>query len=1775
MSTSPDEKRAKNLEKALKEGKKRHSKSLGPFMEAAKSLQRASEADTPGMDPEVMARQRAQLMSKSEEMKEAEPVKEQTGDSSKQREPLSEMLKRPWGVWVKTLAPAGVVALIAIIVLTTIFPRSPETPGFPQRIADLIIPAAYAADAFTFEVETEDTGGAATDTAFIIESKIDLSEKDLRNHIVVIPSQPDLGETDAPPIGVIVEKEGDTTFRVTPDKPLDPGRAYKVEVRAAVQFEDGELQARTFSWALQTKDVFRVLSSVPGDASNEVPINTGIEVSVNMERLSDVKDHFTISPAVEGEFKTYGRNIAFVPKNPLDYGTTYTVTYSQDWGVEGSDITLGEDYVIRFETISKVRADAKNRNLQYIGAVYPYAATAPGREISVPVSVYPLARSPETDVIRIDGYALTADSALSYLEQERKRPWYCVAKRQEGELEQSFATQFAFSATSTVRHDMGWMPGVTLPSTMSEGFYLIKLTTKDNQSGWFFLNVTNLAAYVMADKEETLVWVMHANEARPMQGIAVTDGSSKSKTNAEGIARIKTDPALAVKNDDYYYGSGSSENENRNVILQVGEGTGSTLLPLSDSTDFRDRLWWYNWSHPMSDAVVSYLHQDRPLYRPTDVAEISGLIQDRETGLAPSEPVTVALMRNCNAWWCNEEYAKTYGSVTVTPDKQGFFRATLPWTNVQQSMYTIVLKLGDDPVKSQNVEVRNYVKPAYTLETLTDRQEVYAGEAITGTVRASFYDGTPMPNLALHVNGETRTTNEDGVIPFSFKTEVPDCAIATDYSASCSQRTNFQIYVKPAEAEESGDIYSIANVTVWNTDIALSPDWKTEFDGNRATVNVKARHIDLPRSSDDVGDPVENLAVKAYVVESWWEREETGTGYDPIDKTTYPVYRHFRRSEITERLEQTTDKDGDASFSFDTKDKRSYRLVVYAKDSQGRWIVANRYVYRCYYCQNKPKDRENGEPDYINIEPTDQREQGHTGYRLNEEVSLTMFGDGEPLERTSEPAYLYITSRMGMRDVKTSNDSTITFRYDEDLVPNASVVGVTFRNGGFRDTTYHIRFSPEERELTIDIATDHESYAPGDSAEVSVRVTDVNGRTVPNARVALAIVDEALFDVANYTVDENALAGLYEHVGSGIIFYMKSHNADDFLFGGGGGAEMGGGGNEAVRRNFKDTAAYEIVTTDAKGEGRAKIKLPDNITTWRVSGVAMTPDRYAGNARSSIRVTKRVFVNAVLPETFLASDRPQLKLRAYGNALKTGDGITYIVDAPTLNIDEQSTEAKVGDSVYLPIEQPVAGMHKAIITLKTSAGTDAIEKTLHVLESRFERDEGVREEVSTDLSLDPGTAHEINLSFVPKTRAQYLPELHGLRWNWSQRVEGHIAKQIAGMLLNEYFGEDVELIDDSTFLNYQKGGGIAILPHASSDAALSSRVAYVYPDAFDRVALAGYLQSLLEDEDMDRESQIEALAGLAALGEPVLLDLRVVAELEDLTWRERLSVIRGLVAIGDLEAARPHFNMLLDGIEEQDGRMIAELSEEEFENKEATMELAAHAIRLADGRADALRKGVRTTWAWGAYTPLAQADYLRAAIPAAIGGTATVTYDVNGDSKTIELVDGWPERVHLTADEARSFKVTNVEGPSELTYLKRVTTMPEEDARVKITRRYVQHGQTAPQTLKDGGPRITVELTATFAHDAPSGCYTIRDHVPAGLSALTSGTFWWSKGTSYVSPFEAENPTFVVCTGWNRTIRYEVKPSARGSYLAEPAVIQHMRFPSVTAISSEQRVTVE
>jgi hypothetical protein len=1620
----------------------------------------------------------------------------------------------------------------------------------PQAAARLLIPEASAGDAFSVAPESSDRAGVDPSSSFTLSTGVDVSASEVAQNLRVLPA------SGGEPVAVDVSSAGTGTLRVTPKAPLAAGTAYRITLAADVKADDGTVRAKEFTWAVQTKDVFRVLSSTPGDGSSFVPVSTAVEFVMSASGWEDPSAFFSIEPKVDGRFEAHGRSLVFLPAKPLANGQLYTARLRKGFAIAGSDRKLDTDAVVRFETESARRG----RTDVGVEPQLRRLSVAVGKEPVVPVSLaYGIPAN-----VRLVGYALPVDQAERFLRADDQIPLFASETRRRGDAYRAYAKAKAFEAPGRLlKRDGG--DYLALPSSLEAGRYLVNILPTDGRDAWMYLEVTDAAVYTMADEKDLLVWTVNAGaDGRPLAGMPVRFESQSAQTDAQGIARLPIGAA-----------SGTG-------VLRVGDG-GALASVMALSLDRMGPVWEM-WNRPEQAKTVAYLMSDRPLYRATDAAKLFGLVQDRAGRGKPAESVSVALYRSGVVEPFGSGARTAYQEMDVSPDDRGFFEAELSWKNLAPGSYLLAIRRAGNDVELRDIEIQDFAKPAYAISVRPAAQAVFAGDAVTGEVQATFFDGTPAANLDLAFQAYgvaeknlTLRTDASGRATFSVPTRAKACGnVASGDVYACVSPNRVEISVHAVQGEEA-EIFATAGVDVWNADRAVSVDGAFR-DGQAAAV-ISVRNVDLSRARlaaearDVLGDFVANAKVSGVVIERTWERREVGQRYDEVLKRSEPIYRYQVIENPIQRIDASTDGSGRVRLSVPAKEGSSYRFVVTTLDAEGRMEAASTDVFPNRW------DAMTSE-DYQLV--FDGVENQNVRFAPDADISVRFLKGSDEVPSAGHPAFLFVEATDGMVAQSVSSAPRHATKMDLRHEPNTTIYGVLY-DGGFVQRSVTASLDSDARGLDVSVVSDKSAYAPGGEAVVRVQAKDAQGGPVRDARIAVAAVDEAVFAAARVSGEELPLDRLYAWVPDGIRFSQSSQyasaqealmNQDAY-----GEAGMGGGGGmERPRANLLDTAAFRVVTTDRNGSAEVRIPLPDNVTSWRVTAVAVTGNREAGVGRAGISATKPVFVDAILPSTALATDKPTLRLRAVGAALPADAPISFIVDAPTLGIRNQKIDGKAGTMSDIAIPSLVVGEHAVTVGVSSSAGQDAVVKKLRVVESRFRRKAFVAADLAPGATMpDAGVAKEIRALFIPTSRAAYLDRVQAMAEYPTPRAESRLAATVAQKILVDAYGRPaMEPIETNGI--QLSSGGIAPLPYASADVSLSSRAAFAAPDALDRVALVRYFWERLRDRTAAREVQMDAVSGLAALGEAVLPELQEAARLPDLSWRERLAVSRGLLALGDRTGAEAAVQPLLAKALVQDGIASVRPTVSDRDAARATAEASVIAAALELPIASKLNAWLDQNWSSADVNDLERAAYLSQAVASAPHRDARIIIGTSADAtETIDLSDGRPQERIYPRERWDALRIVSVDGPVALEVETEVSALPAPVKDLSIVRRYetLDGKPVDPAALADGS-RIRVALEPGFGPSAPAGCYVVRDYLPAGLAPAVDISFAAFRDPTLWYPTDIGDGAveFVTCRGFVSPIRYMARVTSRGQFAAEPAMVQSLDAPSAAAVSEAKDVQI-
>lgn len=1721
----------------------------------------------------VKTRQRAALLAHAEQLKPAaSPVMPATEPSKVENRKAQ--YHSPWRGFA--LGFAGVLAAVALV-LVYVSPNGLKTlPGTRQIASVLSIPSAYAADAFLLVADNSDASGVAANSTLTITSKVDVTPEVLKQSLRIDP-----------PIEVDVVKTGTDTYTVTPKQDLAPGETYRVSIETLIDKEDGTRLRREFSWALQAKNDMRVLSTIPRDGSSYVPVTTGIEFKLSRDGWTDVTSSFSIVPNVPGRFEARGRYLTFIPKLPFEAGRRYEVTLKKGFGGDAKDQGLVEDVKIRFET-AVPNPTGPNANQQPMFSIGEFQEKSPNTSWLLDLGYTDTRSASVAMKAEIIGYRLDTAEARSLLEGRLQIPTWAPVEAGRFEAYEKSAKTEAFRAEAdTVVTN--YQRQINIPAAPA-GFYAVRVTPKTPTVGkptWMFLQLTDVAAYVIADDARFFVWSVNPSTNRPLSNLRIRLAGQDKRTDERGLVELQTPSILlatTTQSGDVFpyelteYGEEGSGVQAFGIVRKTYDG------------------YWFDLGNRDAGASKTwgYLYLDRPLYRTKDELKIFGLAQDRDSGQSGGD-VEVRLRKS--SYWMDWATGgeKVFQSKTIHPDAAGRFDTSFSWDELAQGYYTIEVRRGTETVATRSFEVREFAKPAYALSVVMDKDELYDGDQIAGTLKASFFEGTPMPKMRAKITwdgGETTVeTDESGSARFTVPYRLKACVSpSVDRAADCPATVWLNVNAVPVEGEE-GQIMGTATVIVQRSEAGVTLN--ANADQNNATIDGNVWRRILGKGDTDRSQAWANRPVTLYVFGRRWERVQTGFRYDTIEKKQVPTYRYqeFWDAPVVSQL--TTDARGNFTHVFPVDETHDYYVIAQTRDDQNRVSDMRTWTYRGAWnggtARAMPSDS-GVVTAYPRLELSPKPpEGGPYGFGVGEEVTATYLLGEQPLDASKTPGILFLTGSRGLRTATVQSAADFKFRFEQNLVPNAEVRAITWREGHFELVQATAEYRREDKSVVIEATPRKAAYAPGETVEVDVTARLKSGLApASNTVIAFGAVDKALLAIS-YDDKAAPLDAIYGYVSDGVIFTSRIH---DSSYDGFGGAEKGGGGSgdaarlaSQVRVNFKDTAAFGTVMTDNDGKATLRFTAPDNITGWRLELVGISARLEAGAGRADVNVTKPVFVDAVVPPRLLTTDKPFLKLRAYGAGLTTGDAITFSVKAPTLGIDQQ-VPGRAGEPLFVGISKLVDGLHAITISITSAKGTDSVERTVTVAPSRFLRDEFVRVDAAPGTSLPAIGRPEATIQFIPQNRAALQPLAYDLINSGSSRSDALLTTRLAAKLLREDFRvgtdrwwgdwlpQDAELA--TRLADYQdEAGGMRLVTYGTADLELSSEIAATVPEYVDRESLAGYLWQALDSKDASREVQIQALSGLASLGEPVLPSLQAAAVIPELDWREQLAIARGLEAAGDRERALGLLNALLTKVERRDDVSWLKVSDKETDVYEATADAAALAARLAHPEADNLMRYVETNWRQDAFPVLAKARYLKAVLPTRANRDIVLAYTLGGGESVLTFKEGAVQTIDLTSEEASKFIVTRVDGPIAMVFIRREAGRPESKPELAISRRY-----ESTKLLKDlkEGDAIRVVLTPEWKVNAQDGCYDVRDHLPGGFQAVVGwgasdaygvqdGKFSW-----YPSLVENGEVSFVACkygAPRNMSITYTARVVTRGTYTAEAPVIQSESFPSVAAVGTD------
>ncbi len=1015
-----------------------------------------------------------------------------------------------------------------------------------------------------------------------------------------------------------------------------------------------------------------VVRTVPANGANGASLDEPIQFVFNTPLLEESLK-LSISPPVSATqvysyYSPYdGIFNVFFPRQAL---STYTLTLasgiSDPWGHK-----ITEPIVLRFRTGERT-PELTMVTPGIIGTYSAYTDTAVFfqhvniKEIKAALySVTPeqLAKlDPQDDYERWNNFMPPANQLI--------RRWTLPIQGTRNQLH----------TTREVLHDASGEP-------LGPGIYL--LTAESPQVSYppgmpkprVMLVVSRYQTAIKRGQDDALVWVTDLATGKPAPNLPVTiypynADAVSGQTDADGlfVAKAPVSPEPWRTTD---------------AFVGTAKDTGWA------STAWSDGISTWNYSLPLefyNQPYRLFLYTDRPLYRAADTIHFRGIVRtdDDVTYDVPANLTLPVEMRNPNGDiiyhgdLTTDAYGAVYGDIPLAPD-------------APLGVYSLEMKTSDSNNTFVNVMVAAFRKPEYEVNASAQPAEVIATQPATAMVQASYYFGGPVKNAAVTwtlYSGPYMLPYDDGK-PWSFADFVPDAMYEpspapyrqpigsgvgkTDANGVFSLDVPTDLSTKPGGQPGSQDrVVEFAvtdasdQVVAGNTHLVIHAGavypgvYPDTYVGTAATPQLA--HLIAVDALTREPKPQQELEATVSLV-AWRTVRERGT-----DGVLRYVTKVDEEKVAQEKV--VTGANGQAELRWTPKDPGEYLIRVVARDDLGNSNHSAAFAYVAGSQDASWPVRNNDRIELV----TDKKL-----YKVGDTAQVLV-----PAPWKGPLLALVTVERAGIlsHEVVTlaSNSETLPIPIADGYVPDVfvSVLLVSPGSGGeapsFKLGMAQLKVDAAHKLLNLDISAEPNPANPGDTVTYKLHATDWEGKPVA-AQLSLALVDKALLalqpDVSS-SIDEVFWGQRGLGVVTGVSLVASMNRVDESLSrstkGGGGGGGFGEMAMIDVRTDFRDLAYWRAdAETDANGDVQVKVTLPDNLTTWQMRAVGVTPDTEVVDAIQELMVTKPLFIRPVLPRFVVHADKPVI-----GAIVQNNTGADQTVD---LAFDLKGLQAQ-GETSY-------------------------------------------------------------------------------------------------------------------------------------------------------------------------------------------------------------------------------------------------------------------------------------------------------------------------------------------------------------------------------------------------------------------------------------------------------------------------------------------------------------
>lgn len=870
----------------------------------------------------------------------------------------------------------------------------------------------------------------------------------------------------------------------------------------------------------------------------------------------------------------------------------------------------------------------------------------------------------------------------------------------------------------------------TLGSALLEGDELMHVRTT--------ALVTNLAVHIKYSAEDFLAWVTRLDTGEPVANAQVNISNCQAKLLHSGTTdeqgRLYVSQPLEMTEGCYYSDIGDYF-----VSATVGadhpaaQGVEQYSFALSDWTDGIEP-WRFNLSNYLyrgsdNGRFVEHSFFDRPLYRQGQLVAIKHYLRvlDKHNLALPRASELPDKIRISHSG-SGDKYDL---NVQWLPTASGGISATTYWSlpkSAKLGRYGVsYLGRGKEMLHSaQSFRVEEFKVPLLSgsiqLGGEGHQTAIVAPQSLDLDLQLNYISGGPASNWETDVSamiGETTlhfnqypdyqfaaTLLKDNELmadrePQADKVFLKQQALALDgegrghlaITSIPSIKDVSRLRVENGFMDPNGELQTIQqSVVLWPANLAIGMQLDS-FDQGDVSAKIDLMLVDA------AGEPLTNhpVTVRALQAHYFAVRKRLVGGFYSYDSEE-------RMEDLAQVCEGQTDAEG--KFSCEVNEQFNGRIIfqAMAKDEEGRVVsnASSAYFSGWGWLGSADHDRIDIVADQKSYQP------GETAI-----LQVRM-----PFQKATA---LVALERAGILETQvhelSADDANISLEVDSSWYPNVyvSVLAVRGRveddgtadsqartnalidlnKPSFRYGITELKINDPDKQFDLQITLDQDSYQLRETATAKIKGVLHDGTPASRASVAVAVVDEALLELAEHT-SANLMNSMRRERGYGVSTATaqsevvgRRHYGRKAVAAGGAAADLAKRGGT---RELFDTLLlwHPSIELDSHGEATIPIKLNDSISRFRVIAVGdYGVDRFA-EAKAEFSSAKDLQLISGIPSLVREQDNYDLSLTLRNTTERklvvvVGGNSSGALDSKLAN-QEISLAAKQSVTVTWPVD---------------------------------------------------------------------------------------------------------------------------------------------------------------------------------------------------------------------------------------------------------------------------------------------------------------------------------------------------------------------------------------------------------------------------------------------------------------------------------------------------------